>query len=63
MRVIKSDIHDGKTNVMRACKGNTYAKRKVDLLHQLGHHDVTESMFEGLTERQIDMKARNIIMS
>ena len=43
------------------CRGKTYVTRKVDLLHQLGYHDVTRGMFKGLSEVQIDNKARQIM--
>ena len=46
---------------MTGCKGETYAERKVDLLHQLGYREVTLEMFEGLNDVQIDQKARSII--
>ena len=48
---------------MIACKGKTYAKRKLDLLRQLGHYNLPKDLFDGLTENQIDQKARSIIMS
>lgn len=47
--------------VMTGCKGETYAERKVDLLHQLGFYKVTEEHFRGLNEIQIDQKARSIM--
>ena len=59
----QTDIHDGRNNVMSGCHGRTYAAKKVDLLKQLGYHNVTESMFTGLSESEIDRKARRIIMS
>lgn len=48
--------------VMVGCKGTTYAERKVDLLHQLGYDYVNADMFSGLSEIQIDQKARSIMM-
>ena len=47
--------------VMTGCKGETYAERKVSLMHQLGYSEVTLEMFEGLNEIQIDQKARSIL--
>ena len=44
-------------------KGNTYAERKIDLLAQLGYHNLPHNIFDGLTETEIDRKARRIIMS
>ena len=63
MNTVKTDVHDGKHNVMRACRGKTYAERKTDLLHQLGHYYVTEDIFAGMTRNEIDKKAREIFMS
>ena len=53
---------DGMTyNFIPGCKGNTYAKAKVQLLKQLGFYDVTEDIFKGMSDVQIDNKARSII--
>ena len=41
--------------------GNTYAERKAQLLKQLGFN-IKASLFEGLSEIQIDNKARDIIL-
>ena len=48
-------------SVMIGCGKGSYATRKVNLLHQLGYHDVTKSMFKGLSEVQIDNKVRVIV--
>ena len=58
----QSDVHDGRNNVMCGCKGDTYAEKKVELLRQLGYY-VTVSVFKGLTENEIDRKARTIMFS
>jgi hypothetical protein len=64
MKKPETDVHNGRNNnVMSGCKGRTYAEKKADLLNQLGYYDVTAKMFIGLTEREIDKKARNIIMA
>jgi hypothetical protein len=42
-------------------RGNTYAERKVKLLKQLGYK-VDKTIFEGLTDLEIDRKARDIIL-
>ena len=54
--------NDGYCNEMAGCKGETYAERKIDLLAQLGHY-VSEDIFDGMSEIEIDQKARSIIMS
>lgn len=41
---------------------NTYAQEKVQLLKQLGFYNITENMFEGMSEIRIDNKARDIIL-
>lgn len=48
---------------MVGCGGvdSTYASRKVNLLRQLGFKWVKPEIFSGLTEIQIDNKARDII--
>jgi hypothetical protein len=49
---------------MIGCEGNTYLKKKVDLMHQLGFYDVTDDTFAGCTtETEIDRKARSIMFS
>ena len=48
-------------NIMIGCGKGSYATRKVNLLHQLGYHDVTKSMFKGLSDIQIDNKAKEIM--
>lgn len=48
---------------MIGCKGKSYAKKKLDLLRQLGHSNLPENIFDGLTETEIDRKARSIIFA
>lgn len=47
--------------VMIACDGDTYAERKIDLLHQLGYDNIAEDIFYGMNEIQIDNMARAIM--
>ena len=47
--------------VMIDCKGDTFAEKKKDLLHQLGYKHVTVEMFEGMSEVQIENRVRTII--
>lgn len=44
-------------------KNKTYAEIKTDILHQLGYKHVKKQMFDGLSDTQIDNKARSIILS
>lgn len=49
---------------MAGCKGETYADKKVDLLHQLGFYNVTVDIFKNCkSESEIDRQARSIILS
>ena len=54
---------DGYCSEMAGCVGETYAEKKVDLLAQLSYHNIPVSIFDGLTETEIDRKARSIIFS
>lgn len=47
---------------MLGCVGYTYAEAKVQLLRQFCI-DVDVSIFDGMTETQIDNKARSLIMN
>ena len=55
---------DGWCNELAGCKGETYAEKKVDLLHQLGFYNVTVDIFKNCkSESEIDRQARSIIFS
>ena len=49
------------SNEMIGCGKGSYAKRKANLMHQLGYHDVDKSMFKGMSEIQIDNRVREIM--
>lgn len=42
-------------------RNKTYAELKVEILHQLGYKHVKEEMFDGLSDVQIDNRARSIM--
>ena len=54
--------NEGYRDEMSGCVGETYAERKIDLLAQLGHH-VPDDIFDGMSETEIDRKARAIILA
>jgi hypothetical protein len=56
--------NDGYCSEMAGCKGDTYADKKVDLLHQLGFRQVTADIFANCkSETEIDKKAHSIIFA
>lgn len=59
-----TNSNDGYCNEMAGCKGETYADKKVDLLHQLGFRQVTADIFANCkSETEIDKKAHSIIFA
>lgn len=51
-------------SAMIGCSGKTYTEKKVNLLHQLGFHNVTTETFKNCkSEIEIDKRARNIIFN
>ena len=46
---------------MKKDEDKTYAELKAKILRQLGYKHVKEEMFDGLTDIQIDNRARSIM--